>query len=985
MNQANIENNKFITASLLILALVAVAFSLNFTKPIMIPFVLALLIRILIDPIIDFQTDKLHVHRIIAVLVSIVLIVFLFMIFVPFIIGSVATFLQSADDYNIKVLLLIDFIINKLQEYEIDVDREIIRNTLTTLPFLDWASKILSNSANFISKFFLVAILTLFLLLGNVFSHIPLLGDIGARVNIISPLASAFSVMFLYLIIVQLLETLNNDRDQFSNLIINNVSALIAALTFAITDSHWFNAVEAEVYSISTFFTTIVVWLILKWSKNHNNPGNYRYILMIAYMLGLATGIHLLNLLALPFIALIIYFKNYKLSIEGIIGTILATALSFFIIYLGIIKGIPNLANTYGWQTPLAMIILIIAITIITIYYRNYLFATILTSIILVLIGFSTYSTIFIRASQEPRINENSPNTLEEALSYMNRDQYGDWEILNFESTLARPENTNWRRYTLDRNNPTFNEKMNFFFKYQINEMYLRYFGWQFIGRGDKEEYPWYIQDIKGNLIGNQKLDGVNLFRYGLPLAFILGILGLFAHFKHDWKRALAVLSLFLATGFLIILYLNQYDPQPRERDYSFVGSFFAFSIWIGIGLSSFQYKIRKFIENNNISLFVLSSFITISFIFMPIKMLATDYFEHNRSDNFTAWDYGYNLLNSCEPNGIIFTNGDNDTFPLWYLQEVENIRKDVNVVNLSLLNTPWYIDQLKNQEPKININLKDEYIEKLDPINGTAFALDQWTNLWGELKNRLNNYFKEKLQQTYNVSEHGIPVEWSPIEADLTLYEKNITLNLNATISNYLKVQDIMILKILDDLENERPIYFAVTVAPSNRVGLEKYLQMEGLVYKVTNKKTHNWDPNYPSPRINFSKMEKFKLETSISRNYYNHNILAFGECLHKIHPLAGQGFNMIIRDIKILSNIIQNRIDLGFPIDFSICKEFENKTKHYNFTFSFGNDFIYEFFKFDNNYKNNYLNYLLKFFSKNEIFNKFAHRYANRGLFIE
>ena len=167
MNQANIENNKFITASLLLLALVAVAFSLNFTKPIMIPFVLALLIRILIDPIIDFQTDKLHVHRIIAVLVSIVLIVFLFMIFVPFIIGSVATFLQSADDYNIKVLLLIDFIINKLQEYEIDVDREIIRNTLTTLPFLDWASKILSNSANFISKFFLVAILTLFLLLGK--------------------------------------------------------------------------------------------------------------------------------------------------------------------------------------------------------------------------------------------------------------------------------------------------------------------------------------------------------------------------------------------------------------------------------------------------------------------------------------------------------------------------------------------------------------------------------------------------------------------------------------------------------------------------------------------------------------------------------------------------------------------------------------------------------------------------------------------------
>ncbi len=167
MNQSNFENNKFVTISLLILALVAIAFSLNFTKPIMIPFVLALLIRILIDPIIDFQIDNLHVHRVIAVLVSIVLIVFLFMIIVPYIIGSVATFLQSADDYNSKVLLLIDFIISKLQEYDIEVDREIIRNTLITLPFLDWASTILSNSANFISKFFLVAIMTLFLLLGK--------------------------------------------------------------------------------------------------------------------------------------------------------------------------------------------------------------------------------------------------------------------------------------------------------------------------------------------------------------------------------------------------------------------------------------------------------------------------------------------------------------------------------------------------------------------------------------------------------------------------------------------------------------------------------------------------------------------------------------------------------------------------------------------------------------------------------------------------
>jgi len=161
----------------------------------------------------------------------------------------------------------------------------------------------------------------------------------------------------------------------------------------------------------------------------------------------------------------------------------------------------------------------------------------------------------------------------------MNRDQYGDWEILNWKSTILRPENTNWKRYTLDKNNPTFNEQISFFFNYQINEMYLRYFAWQFIGRGDKENFPWYINDLNGNLIGNEKLDGINIFRYGLPLAFLLGLFGLFFHFRKDPKRAFSVLSLFLATGLLIIIYLNQYDPQPRERDYSFVGSFFTFSI----------------------------------------------------------------------------------------------------------------------------------------------------------------------------------------------------------------------------------------------------------------------------------------------------------------------------------------------------------------------------------------------------------------------
>jgi hypothetical protein len=451
-----------------------------------------------------------------------------------------------------------------------------------------------------------------------------------------------------------------------------------------------------------------------------------------------------------------------------------------------------------------------------------------------------------IRANQYPRINENTPDTIDRALSYMNRDQYGDWDILNLESTLQRPENTNWRRYTLDRENPSTTEKINFFVNYQINEMYLRYFAWQFIGRGDKENFPWYIEDLNGSLVGNQKLDGVNVFRYGLPLALILGIMGFFAHFKHDWRRALAVLSLFLATGLLIIIYLNQYDPQPRERDYSFVGSFFTFSIWVGIGLSSLQHRVKNFIDNNNISLFILISVISLIFIFMPIKMLATDYFEHDRKDNYVAWDYGYNLLNSCEPNGIIFTNGDNDTFPLWYLQEVENLRRDVKVVNLSLLNTPWYIDQLMKQKPKLNFDFSN------DSFKDDIYLLDPW-------------YATEA---SFNLcSKSFIEGEWNNLECNLQVEESILTFNIRPTlIGRLLRVQDYMILKIINDIGYKRPIYFAATVANNNQLGLEKYLVMEGMTYRLNFESNNNASYN-----INYDKMKKNLTKSSLNEIIYN------------------------------------------------------------------------------------------------------------------
>ena len=858
-----------------------------------------------------------------------------------------------------------------------------------------------------------------YLLLGNIFSSLPLFDDIGARVNFISPIASALSVMFLYLIIVYLIEEYKGKTKDNFDAIINYGSAFIASLTFAFTDSHWFNAVEAEVYSVSTFFTSIVVWMILKWSRNHNKNWNLRYLLIIIYMLGLAIGVHLLNLLTLPFVMLIIYFKKFDFKLKTFTIPILLSLVVFITIYMGIIKGIPDLMNKLNgnlffiillpiliissiglfilknkkksltiyayiisalsfcfvsfliansffikspsqlsdnihmglidiqnqidiydkeiykltnqiensrtiiqeglkdrvnsiivtrnnqvdqfkylyddyvdfekiknnlsffdllkWQPKSSLfLIILLIVSIFFLFYRAYNLNSnqfelankfIFSSLLLVLIGYSTYILIFIRADQYPRINENNPNTVDRALSYMNRDQYGDWEILNLASTMSRPENTNWKRYTLDKNNPTFNEQINFFFKYQVNEMYLRYFSWQFIGRGDRENFPWYINDLNGNLIGNEKLDGINVFRYGLPLAFLFGLLGLFTHFRRDPKRAFAVLSLFLATGLLIIIYLNQYDPQPRERDYSFVGSFFTFSIWIGIGLAALLERVKKFVENNNISSIILVSFLMIIFIFMPMKILATDYFEHNRKDNYVAWDYGYNLLNSCEPNGIIFTNGDNDTFPLWYLQEVESIRTDVKVINLSLLNTPWYIEQLIRHNPK----LKFDFSQNI--FNNDLYTLDPW--------------YATEAAFTLCGKKFNEDESWNKLECELNINSNTLSFNIRPTlIGKLLRVQDYMILKIINDINIDRPIYFAATVAPNNQIGLENYLTMEGMTYRVIlNKNKNEINPiNYKKMKQNLTQSNLDKM--IISKSDYN-EIINSGEGLYRYSGL--------------------------------------------------------------------------------------------------
>lgn len=695
----------------------------------------------------------------------------------------------------------------------------------------------------------------LFLIIGRVFSMIPFSPDIAFRVNLISVFVSALAVMLLYLIIVKVIAHWRGGIKENSDVIIAFGGALVGALTFAFTDSHWFNAVEAEVYSMSTFFTAIVVWLILHWSERAEEKGNERYILIIAYMIGLAIGIHLLNLLALPFIALIIYFRKQSFEWKSFLITIGITGVTFVIIHNGVIKGLPKLASEIGVFGVVVAVLIVFGIMIWSIVNKQQLLSIVFTSMVLILIGYSSYTIIFIRSGQDPVIDENDPETVTAAVSYMEREQYGQVGRFprRYKGIPAQHEvvgaPANGQKYSLSQKRKymfyNVSKQWDFFWNYQVKKMYWRYFLWQFAGRGNSTE-PGVTA-----FGANNRQDGVDWSQFGLPLAFILGLAGMIYHFYRDEKEAFSMMTLFFLTGLAVIIYLNQDNPQPRERDYSYVGSFLAFSVWIGVGAAAIVENIIKKIKTENIGHRLGIAVILLQVILIPFAMVRANYHEHDRSGNYVAWDMSYNMLQSCEPHGIIFTNGDNDTFPLWYLQEVEGMRKDVTVANLSLLNTPWYIRQLRDSRPKGErfINLTD------DQILGLTSGLTPWKT--------------QKIQ---------IAVEGDPQNED-----GYIEWVLKPTFANQaLKVQDMMILRIINDTKWKYPIYFAVTVSPTNKIGLDKYLDMEGLTFRLQSHKVDAINPGKMQDYLmtelgdstwstNFSQSSLLKVDSGQNKSFWS------------------------------------------------------------------------------------------------------------------
>jgi hypothetical protein len=746
-----------------------------------------------------------------------------------------------------------------------------------------------------------------YMLVGRLFSMFAPTAYIALAVNLVSVLASALTVLLTFLIVVRVVREWRPDVATYTDSDHLGVWAggVIGALTYAATDSFWFNAVEAEVYALSMFFTAVVVWLILLWSElarqeeaelagRHQHPFGLsanRYLILIAYMFGLAIGVHLLNLLAIFFIALIFFFREIDRAEwstgrrwVGILATGIVSVLTFLVIYPGMIQWLPSLVGDSG--APVFWTVFLILAVVGALYFtqRRRMQAANLAFlyVAVVLIGYTTYALIFIRSGANPPIDENDPETVEAIVSYLKREQYGDTPLFKgstYDNQTARIDYDREKLFPR-RHSPApphlsfyaqYDSDWDFFWQYQVRDMYFRYFLWNFSGRGSDEQdapaitgisfldHPDYGPDRFAQTPSER--ESRNAY-FALPL--LLGLFGAIFHFMRDWRRAFSILVLFLVSGLGIILYLNQTPMQPRERDYSYVASFFAFTLWIGVGATGVLQLVRETLagDGRRVQL-ALAGVGVLLFAAVPLWMTVENYRDHSRAGNYVAPEYAYNMLQSVEKDAILVTNGDNDTFPLWYLQEVEGERRDVRVVNVSLLNTPWYIKQLKNQASRdsepLPFSMTDEEIEKLNirPWQEQEVSLpvdlDRMVTA-GEVPIALDD-----------TSEIESPMTW-------TLRGRPYDERINLLYVSDLALYDILRTNAEDDWK--RPFYFAVTVSSDGLLDLDNYFQLEGQAFRVVPIK-HDEQLGRVVPGITPERLKRFKFTNlSDSTVYYDENI---------------------------------------------------------------------------------------------------------------
>ena len=642
---------------------------------------------------------------------------------------------------------------------------------------------------------------------------------VAVTMNVLSAMASAFTILFLFWTLTHLVRKFFSKDDQKTPVAMITMfgAALVGSLAYTFSDSFWFSAVEAEVYSTSSLFTAVVFWAILKWENVADKPGSNRWLILIAYLMGLSIGVHLLNLLAIPAIIMVYYFKKYTPTVKGVIAALAVSVGILGVVNYMLLPGLTAIAGKFelifvnGMGLPFNSGVVVYALLlfgglIFGIYATHkrgkVLWNTVLLSLFVIVVGYSSYAVIVIRSAANTPLDESNPDTVFSLLSYLNREQYGsnplvygaffnhrptaikegkpsyykneegyykvdknrDYEYApegkgvfpRMWSTQDRhaneyiywggmteaelydvrrdaegnPQLNQMGTYSYDRTRaigrPSFGQNMRFFFRYQVGYMYLRYFMWNFAGK--QNDIQGHGELTKGNWISGIKF--VDQARLGpqedMPasivdnkahnkyylLPLLLGLAGAFFHYKKHNQDFWVVALLFLLTGFAILVYLNQYPIQPRERDYAYAASFYAFAIWVGIGVAG----LIEWVSKRKRSVVTAGALVLASLILVPGIMAKENWDDHDRSDRFTAPAFARNFLNSCLPGGIMFTNGDNDTFPLWYIQEVEGFRTDVRIVNLSYLTADWYIEQMKQtfyDSEALPISMtKEQYIQ---------------------------------------------------------------------------------------------------------------------------------------------------------------------------------------------------------------------------------------------------------------------------------
>ena len=886
-----------------------------------------------------------------------------------------------------------------------------------------------------------------FMLTANLFSQfVSDPSQVARMVNTMSALMSAACIMFLFWSVTCLAKKLvcpDDDKMTLGKLITIMGSGVVGALAYTWSDTFWFSAVEGEVYAYSSLFTAVVFWLILKWENRANEAHSDRWLILIAYLTGLSIGVHLLNLLCIPAIVLVYYYKkNPNADLKGSLIALTGSMVLVGVVLYGIVPGTVKVGgwfellfvNTLGcpFNTGLVFYIIILAASLIWGVYESYtlrsnklmnisflltvallgipfysygwtsvlvgivvlaalaayLFLdlpakwrvsartlnTSLLCMMMIVVGYSSYAVIVIRSAANTPMDQNSPEDIFTLGEYLNREQYGTRPLFYgqaYSSKVALKEVDGGCMYDVregapvyqrkEKENPSekdsyekvrnkteykyaqnmlfprmysdahakayedwlggiegktvpFNqcgemvmvkmptqwENIKFFFIYQVNFMYWRYFMWNFAGRqndlqsqGEIEHGNWItgIPFIDNFLVGDQTFlpsdlknnKGHNVF-YCLPL--ILGLIGLFWQaYKGDKgiQQFWIVFFLFFMTGLAIVLYLNQTPGQPRERDYAYAGSFYAFAIWIGLGVAAISEWLAKKMKKETPAAVIAS----VACLLVPIQMVSQTWDDHDRSGRYTCRDFGQNYLNSLQEKGapIIFTNGDNDTFPLWYNQETENFRTDVRVCNLSYLQTDWYIDQMRRpayDSPSVPINWN-----RIDYVQGHNEAVairpeamstivkyyeqdpENAKKEFGDNPYELKNILKYWVRNSKDSGLQMIPTDSIVLKLDKEAIKRSGMLTPDS-IPDYMHISlkgkrmlyksELMILEMLANANWERPIYMAIAVGSDNHMNLTNNFLQEGLAYRITPFNNTALGRRIDSEKMYDNLMNKFK-----------------------------------------------------------------------------------------------------------------------------